>query len=148
MYPFIPNSYHRTSKYLFNLIANSNECIKFVDGIIDELLMSDKFNKNTDFLKFIISFNRGSFLNFKCEWYMKCLIAAQFYTPDLLCYLLNEINTSLDHFNESFIYFDKLKTNSKILNNEDFGKLLEEMNKLTRICHVIKDVASLFRLLK
>lgn len=147
MYPFMPNSYDRTSKYLYNLIANSNECIKFINGIIDELLMSDKFNKNTDFLKFIISFNQGSFLNFKCEGYMECLIAAKFYTPDLLCYLLKEINTSLDHFNESFIYFDKLKTNYKILNNEDFEKLSAEMNNFTRICEVIRDVGNLYSII-
>lgn len=144
MYPFTPSSHDKTSKYLFNLIANLNECIKFIDGIVDELLMVEKFNRNTDFLKFIIYFNQGSFSNFKCEGYMECLIASKFYTPALLCYLLKEINISINHFNESFKYLDKLKVNYKTLNNEDFEKLLMEINKFTSIYKVVKDVASLY----
>ena len=146
MYPFDPNSCDKISKYLFNLIANLNESIKFIDGIVDELLMSDKFNKNADFFKFILYFNQGSFSNFKCEGYMKCLIAAKFYTPSLLHYLLKEITVSLNHFDESFIYLNKLKVNYKTLNNGDFQKLLKEMNEFTTISRVIRDMTSLYNI--
>ncbi|MDF2504661.1 MULTISPECIES: hypothetical protein [Clostridium] len=146
MYPFTPNSYDKTSKYLFNLIGNINECIKFINGVVDELLMVDKFNKSADFLKFIIHFNQGSFSSFKCEGYMECLIASKFYAPSLLCYLLNEIDISLNHFNESLIYLEKVKTNYRTLNNEDFKKLLEEMDSFTSISKVIKDVADLYNI--
>lgn len=144
MYPFTPNSHDKISKYLFNLISNSNESIKFINGIIDELLMLDKFNKSADFLKFIIYFNNGSFSSFKCEGYLKCLIASKFYTPSLLNYLINEISMCFNDFTQSFIYLDVLKSNYKTTVNEDFEKLLNEIDNFTNILKVIEDVISLY----
>jgi len=146
MYTFISNSQDKISKYLFNLISNLNESGKFINGIIDELLMVNKFNKNGHFLKFINHFNSGNFFMLKCEGYLKCLIDSKFYDPPLLAYFINEINMSLDKFSKCFVYFDTIKINYKAVANEDLDKLIKEINNFIGILKVIKDILKLYNL--
>lgn len=144
MYSFKPNSYEKISIYLFNLIENLNESSKFIDGIIDELLMVSKFNKNGAFLNFINYFNSASFTILKCEGYLKCIIDCNFYTSSILNYLINQLNISISEFHRSFIYIDTIKTNYKALINEDLEKLMKEINNFSHTLLVIKDILNLY----
>lgn len=146
MYPFTSNSQDKISKYLFNLINNLNESTRFINGIIDELLMINKFNKNGGFLNFINYFNSASFSILKCEGYIKCLIDSKFYDTSLLTYFINEANISLNKFTKCFVYFDTVKISYNTIANEDLDKLIKETDSLKRILKVIKDILKLYNL--
>lgn len=146
MYPSTSTSPDKISKYLFNLISNLNESTRFIKGIIDELLMVNKFNKNRDFLKFISHFNSASFSILKCEGYLKCLIDSKFYDPSILAYFINGTNISLDKFTKCFLYFNTIKINHKTITNEDLDKLIKEINSFTHTLTVIKDILKLYNI--
>lgn len=146
MYPSDPISYDKISNYILNLFNNLNGNVKVIHGYIDELLMENNFNKNTDFLKFIFQFRQGSFHSFKCEGYLEYLVVTMYYTPPLLCYTLKEIEILIEHFREAAHWLNSIKSNSYAYKNEDFNKLLSELENQSVILNAISEVKKLYNL--
>lgn len=146
MHPFQSISYDKISNYILNLFNNLNVSVKIIHGYIDELLMVDNFNKNTDFFKFVLQFRQGSFYSFKCEGYFEYLVITKYYTPPVLCYTLKEIKLLLQHFKDANSYLNDIKDNNFAIKNEDFKKLLLDMQNLSIILNGLSEVINFYDL--
>lgn len=144
MYPYIPNSCDKITGYLLNLIINLNTSIKLINGIIDELMMSNKFNKNADFLKFTFQFKQGFFHSIKCEGYLEYLVLTKYYTSQVIFYLVNETELVLKNLNKATEYLDNIKGTNYAADNKDFKKLADEIVNASNILNILPKVTKLY----
>lgn len=140
------NSYKKISLYILNLINNFNEDIKFMDGIVDELLMVEKLNRNTDFLKFIVQLNESRYCSFKCQGYIECLTMTDYYVPPILCILMDELKLLINHYSKASNYLLDISLKFSTLENDDFEKLVNQIKSSAIFLNSIAELMKLYNL--
>lgn len=146
MCPYSPESYDKINNYLLNLFINLNTSIKLINGIIDELLMVDKFNKNADFLKFVFQFRQGFFLSAKCEGCLEFMVITKYFTSTTLHYFINDAELVHKNLTNAISYIDNIETAAFATNNEDFKKLMTEIKSMCIIVNTLPTVLNLYNL--
>ena len=143
MHPLCSNSNKKITSYTFNILNNFNENLKYMDGIIDELLMNEKINKNPSFLKFIVQINESRYFSYRCEGYIQCLSLTDFYIPPVLCVLIKDLTFLYNHYKKASKYLDEVKVKYC---NEDLDKLLEQMKSSSIFLNSIKELINLYNM--
>lgn len=127
MYPYLYRgiSYDGISSKILKELVNFSGLVLAMEKINNSLLTETRFNQNSDFLQYIDHFGLGRYFHFRCQGYMEALVLTKCYSPQSICYWLNNlVNPASKHFMEALKCFDKIKMPSTVPHNSDYHKLI------------------------
>jgi len=147
MYPHISDPYDTISTNILGLLINFSNTILVIENSTNEILTSEEFNKNIDFLQFVGHFGEGRYYHFRCQGYMESLVVTKCYSPLSICYWLNSlVYPAVHHFTIALEYLDKVKADSTFANIDVFQRLLTEIDNCKQVSMKIQQTISLYNL--
>jgi hypothetical protein len=149
MYPYryMSISYYEISTNILKELNDFSGLILSMEKINNNLLTEDGFNQNSDFLQYIEHFGLGRYFHFKCHGYMEALVFTKGYSPQSICYWLNNlVNPASKHFMEALKCFDKINMPSTGHHNSEYHKLIGIVNEFKRVSNEIMDNIKLYNL--
>lgn len=149
MYPYFyrSNSYDEISSKILKELINFSGLILAMEKTNNNLLTENRFSQNSDFLQYIDHFGLGRYFHFRCQGYMEALVFTKSYSPQSICYWLNNlVYPASKHFMEALKYFDKIKLPSTEIHNSEFHKLIGIINEFKKVSNKIMENIKLYNL--
>jgi hemerythrin len=149
MYPYLYRSisYDEISSKILKNLINFSGLILAMEKINNNLLTEDHFSQNSDFIQYIDHFGLGRYFHFRCQGYMEALVFTKGYSPQSVCYWLNNlVNPASKHFMEALKCFDKVKMPSTGSHNSEYHKLIDIINEFKIVSNEIMGNIKLYNL--